>query len=646
MRSHPKDIFIIHTRSSPLHRGLVPSVSTLLETLGLRVWQYSDWTWTTATGSQEIDRDTLRAMLTTTPGVIAFDVSEDGLTPGMREEARIIDDDFDRLFPLGRFALVSATDHGFFRQRYPLRLGPTLKLEEGVEASEQVVERICLFGLRVIVRQSMLRQVLLDPQPERSAITLDEWAVISVKLIGHSPHSLRDESDVEIPRLTEELLLWFGSLSRVIGIERLRSHSPKLCEWISDEFTGFLDHDRLSEYGLASLVDAVETLGAPGVPFLERIRSAPMCWDQTDPDEREFSDEALRKSTQILARHYGRSAFDFAREVPPEVDDVEKELEILAELAHTEHERNEACKHLLAQYRSESANVEVAAACVGALGKVGNQGTATCLATLALNDDRVEVRLAAMLSLIEIRGPDAQLVVDEFVRRADSRSRIIVASVAWRINLDSTYELLSSLESDATMRANIQYSLVRAHHPRAPEQVLSDLLSDSSYLQAVAAGSALDLLDQLDVPHPFRASVVPLLESAVEEGDEELHMVAVISLIRASQSKYCSQAAEILENSLSNGNVSLARSVIVNASLGILDWPNDRSVRALLYHSDPTVRGATCYLVGRQTRSAFVDQLRILENDPSRVLREPYEDGALMGATVGQCAHTALERLQ
>jgi hypothetical protein len=97
------------------------------------------------------------------------------------------------------------------------------------------------------------------------------------------------------------------------------------------------------------------------------------------------------------------------------------------------------------------------------------------LKRLALNDARKDIRLAAVLSLIDVCGPDSQAVVEQFVQLADSHSRIVVASAAWKIDLDSTYDLLLTLESDPRMLANVQYSLVCARNPRASQQILAAL---------------------------------------------------------------------------------------------------------------------------------------------------------------------------
>ena len=640
--THEKDVFLIHTRSIAQHHYLVTGITEQFQALGLKVWQYSDWSWTTSDG--QVDRETLREVLIKTPAVIAFDVGEETLTPGIREEARIIDRDFDSLFPLGRFALISGTDNGFFANAYPMRLGPILDLPETIPPSAKLVEQVCLFVLRVVIRQSMLHHVLFDTHPDRSAAVLDEWAAKSIELIFRARDTKFDDGDVEIPRLVEELLLWFGSLSKteVIDLDR---QTPRLCQWIAEEFNGSVEHDRLSEHGLEALIDALDVIGSRGHAFLERIRSEPTYWTQEDAHERNFSDSALKRATQILARSQNRSAFDYAREVWPEAGNVKKEWEILAELAETDSEKEVACDYLLARLRAADNDEEIAAACAAALGELGNQAAAATLRHLALNDAREEVRLAAVLSLIDICGPDSQAVVEQFVRLTGKRSRIVVASLAWKIDLDSTYDLLLSLESDPRMLANVQYSLVRAKNPRASQQILSALRSRSSYLRAIAAASTVQLLDWLPADDPFRLEVIPLLESSLDEADEQLHMVAVIALIRASQSAYSTDAGEILAKSLSKGNVSLARTVLVNAALSLEKWPDDRVVRTLLYHSDPSIRGTVCLLVGRQKRTAFVEELNILKRDHSGV--PLYGDGSFaeLADTVGENAIRALKRL-
>ena len=640
--TYGKDVFVIHTRSIAQHDYLVKGVTEQLERLGLKVWQYADWSWTTSDG--RVDRETLREVLTKTPAVIAFDLDEELLTPGISEEADIIDRDFDNMFPFGRFGLISGTDNGFFANAYPMRLGPMLDLPVTIPPSEKIVERVCLFVLRVVIRQSMLRQVLFDAHPDRAAAVLDEWAAKSIEMIFSALETKRDDGDVEIPRLVEELLLWFGSLSRknIIDLDR---RTPRLCQWIADEFNGSLEHDRLSEHGLEGLIDALGVIGFRGHAFLERIMSEPTYWTQEDEDARNFSDSALKRTTQILARSQNRSAFDYAREVWPEVMNGEEELEILAELAETDAEKEVACHHLLARLRTADHDEEIAAACAAALGEVGNPAAAATLRHLALNDAREEVRLAAVLSLIDIFGPDSQAVVEQFLRVTDSKSRIVVASLAWKIDLGSTYDLLLSLETDPRMRANVQYSLVRARNPRASQRVLSDLRSRSSYLQAVAAASTVHLLDWLAHDDPFRLAVIPLLESSLDGADEQLRTVAVNALIRASQSAYGTDADEILATSLAKGNVSLAQALLVNAALGLEDWPDDRIVRTLLYHSDPSIRGTVCLLVGRQNRTAFIKELNILKRDSSAIPQ--YGDGnfAELADTVGENVRTALLRL-
>ena len=639
-----KDVFVVHTRSIDLHRSLVGGMTKRLRALGLKVWQYSDWSWTSPDG--EVDRATLQELVTTTPAVIVLEVSEEALTSGIREEVKIIDNDFDRLFPLGSLALISEPQAGFFAKTYPLRLGPMLELEAGAQPSDKLLDRVCVFTLRVAIRHDMLHNVLIEGDQNRSWWALDEWAAKAIIMIRDLPSLRREECDVEIPRLTEELLTWFNTLSRNLSSSStdLRQRTPRFCRWIVEGFGGLVPHDRLSSSGLEALIQALGTIGDDNTGFLEDIRENPTCWEQINSNEFEWSNEAVRSSTRAIARIKGISPFSYVLETVVGCDDLETALELLVEFAETADEKRTAGDFLLKRLAASREDAAVVSACINTIGDLRDRRASQVLNEIAKTDSREDVRLAAVLALIEIDGHEAYAVIKEFLLNATATARIITASAAWRVDLEPIYDLLLTIESDPRMVANVLYSAERAKNPRARKLVRAGLTSNSIYLQQVAATAAGLLLDWLPDRDSYLAEMIPLLRTKLRTNDELLRTMAVISLVRAGQSDLADDAREILARFLVQRKFPVAQSVLVNAALGLADWPDNRTVRSLLYHTEPRIRGTTCFLIARQRRTSFASELGNLQHDTSWV--PPYGDGSLtaLADTVGENAKRALEQ--
>jgi hypothetical protein len=639
-----KDVFVIHTRSIRLQHFLVLGMRERLGVIGLKVWQYEDWTWNSPDG--DIDRATLHKLLTKTPIVIVFDINERALTTGIREEVKILDNDFDTLFPLGNLAMISGSGAGYFAKAYPLRLGPVLELEENAEPSDEVLIRVCTFALRVAIRQDMLHRVIVEGNTAQSLGALDDWAMKAIAMIRRAVDLQGKDGDLERLRLVEELLTWFSTLSRKLPRHspELQQRAPRLCHWIVGGFDGLVEHDRLNAHGTDALIEALDSIGDADTWVLEKIKEYPVYWEQASSDGFVFSRRAHRESTRVIARINGLSPFEYALALPVTDTDPETHFGSLVGLAETPDQKRIAGDFLLARLQADRNDDNMVIACTRALGDLREERATDLLAELITLDYVEKIRLTIALALIHIRGPNASAVIEEFILNSTALSRIVIASLAWKMDLASIYDLLLSLESDSRMRVNVLYSLERARNPQARQMVLENLESDSINLQQIAAACAGHLVDWIPGKDAYVREITPLLRTKLQSADETLKMAAVFSLIRAGQDDLTHDASEVLDRYLSQRKFSVARGLLVNAALGLTDWPEDRTVRALLYHSDPQIRGTVCFLVARQRRASFVSQLTNLQGDPSPV--PPYGDGSLsaLAPTVGENAKIALDR--
>lgn len=684
-----KDLFVIHTKSDDVHTALFNALSESFERTGLHVWQYSDWRWTEPDRTEpdwrfdedavalmssferiiygvtprtvpgDVDYETLRTLIVRTPAVLALEVPREKVTEGMWDEVRILDVEFQRLFPFGRLALVSFGSEGFFTGRYPLRLGATLRLAVEPEAGEGASARLALFGLRVLARQDMFGRLLSERRPEPLLEALGLWTGKASQFLASGDSLSRLRPDPQAVLLIEELLSWARLAVCKFGAERVWRRLPRVGEWVTGCFDWYCGYADLSRRGLVDLVRLLASMGQPGVEALEMVRRCPFY--REGDGSKVVSWEAMTEATRALAAEQ-RDAADLLLDgagshvdAGDELDDADGELSafVIRGLGHLAEggdaeERRRVAARLRRMVEAGHLGVEAEAASVSSFALVAGREDAEWLGSLARGAGAPEVRLQAVLGLMRVCGREALPAVTDFLRTADARARRFVASASWRIDDGRLYDLLLDADPrDEKLAGNVLYSLTRAGNGRALDEAVRALSSGSSYLLSIAAVSAAEIMNRQRPGAERVRRLVELLVPLAEEQSEVVRLAAVGALLRCSERRYAAQAGRMIEESFAAGKPLLVRALLVNGGLGLPDWPDERVLRVLLFHQDPDIRGAAAFVAGHQRRDLFAEELRLLLEDPSEV--HPYANARAtsdLGPTVAESAAQALGRIE
>lgn len=672
-----KDIFIIHTKSDPIHRSLVREVSERLGKVGVGVWGYSDWRWASPdierfsdelepflsdidkviySDLQEIERgdverEQLRRIVLTTPAVIAFDLEDKKVTDGIEEEVKILDDWKYKGILIG---VIRPSGTGFFTRRYPYFISSVFALEDVSQDDDEGVlslQRLSLFAFRILIIGQRRRALLAGKiGRDQLGILRNLWEK-SLALIESCSFDLQIFHDLEISRIYDELLCFARDLIVDVGEASFQKELTKMTEWILNEFGGYCRFKDLSRAGFEALLDILQLLEHEPNGAIARIIETPMYRERVR--QYVISQDAVSWGLKLSASLAGQSVVDTIIETIDSTktrgDSIENLVNAMGLLSKDFDEETRArALSFLTSLFNEDPPAQEKEACIRAAGKIGTTEAELWLQELFERDFEEATRLAVVLALMYSSGRKACPLVLEFLADASSRSRIIIASASWRVDTDELYDALLRCETSQPDRlsANLLHSWNRVQNPQTYKALLQALSSESMYLRGVAAVSARDYLER-NPPENERREIINGLRSAISNLEEVAKYAAISVLLGAGEKDYQKIAILALKNLLAEGKIEMANVLLEAGGVGFNDWPDESTTRMLLFHPSPKIRQTMVYIVGSQSRKEFVTDLSRLENDVATVfpLHKENPTVEIRGRTVAETARIAKKRI-
>ena len=312
----------------------------------------------------------------------------------------------------------------------------------------------------------------------------------------------------------------------------------------------------------------------------------------------------------------------------------------------------QVCAYLISLAEKTPHDLNILSGCVKALGEAGVGFAIDWLQSLYAREDLDEdLRREVVLALMDLLGREASPLVIEYLQQANEGDRQVIAAAAWLVDDDELFdqflEDLTLDEDEDELIVNLIYSLVRTGRSMAYQLIFHGLNSTNPTLCEGAAGFSADCMKRCPENVVNKPILIKRLKELGRSARSPLNEYATLSLIWSGVNEYRSKGEELVEGYLRQGNISMARSAILEAGLAYSDWPSDLHASRWLNHPVAEIRHVMVYLLGYQRRTLLMESREYLHGDIAMVA--PYFDNPktleITGRTVSEAVDIASRRI-